>query len=656
VAPSSDVRSTPKEVLSVSGRSLRRFVVVIVSMSMAIGIAPVVGAAVPQGPKNEIGVPYVQQCPGEPGVQCGRIRVPLFWAEPNGETIWVHFRIYPKTDPSATEAPPLVGFAGGPGASSINGANSWLTILGPLRASTALIVMDQRGTGRSAPIDCRELQNDIGEFVDQAAACAARLGEAANAFGNAAASADLKAILDGLEIDQVSLHGTSAGSFLAGSFASHYPEKVHAAVFDGAYDDTFDPFAYDGFLALRETWTKLCERAGTCEGILEDIGWLADQLASEPLTGVGFDYVGKRHQVTITPTFLAEMVYDGTFGIGRMLRDLPAAIDAYRAGDPAPLLRLGAEVTYGNAAGGSPRWYSYGLYMAVYCHDNPLVFDRDADFSTRRAQLEAAIDAFAPDAFRPFANDVYLHHRYQYELVFGCLEWPAPRFDDPAFVDGDYDDLPALVLNGEFDYTTPPANAMAVAERFPNSTYVELANGKHVVSRGDQLNCAVAIARRFLASLDAGDTSCATATPDVKVVPAFPASLDEAPEATPSAGDASTPAERRAAWAAAWTVGDALMRQSAGRGLRGGSYSSSGSTVTLSGARFVDGVPVSGSARYDRASLTVIAQVSVSAPGVNGTFVISFPTGVPFAEATIAGSIGGRTIALTTPAPWATRA
>jgi pimeloyl-ACP methyl ester carboxylesterase len=639
-----------------SRRPLRSCVLALIVLTMLTGLLPGAVSASPNAPRNDLGVPYVQPCPGEPKVQCGRIRVPVYWAEPDGDTFWVHFRIYPKTDPAATAQPPLVGFAGGPGASSINGANAWLTILGPLRASTPLIVMDQRGTGRSAPIDCYELQHGIGEFVDQAAACAEQLGDRANAFGSAAASADLNAILDGLGIEKVSLHGTSAGSFLAGSFASHYPERVHAAIFDGAYDDTFDPFAYDGFLALRETWTKLCERAGTCGDILDDIAWLAAELERQPLTGVGFDYVGKRHDVTITPTFLATIVYDGTFGTGRTLRDLPAAIDAYRGGDPTPLLRLGAEVTYGNAAGGSPRWYSFGLYMAVYCHDNPLAFDRHADVATRRAQLQTAIDAFAADAFSPFPNDVYLHHQYGHELVFGCLEWPAPRIEDPPFVDGDYDDLPALVLNGEFDYTTPPANAMAVAERFPNSSYVEIANGKHVVSRGDQLACAVEIARRFLTTLNTGDTSCASRTPDVKVVPVFPGALSEAPQATPASGDASTLAERRAAWAAAWTVGDALMRQAAGRGLRGGSYSSSGATITFDGARFVEDVRVFGTARYSRAELRVDADVRVLAPGVDTTLTIRFDTGVQGAEATVTGTRGGRSIALTMPAPWATRA
>ena len=42
-----------------------------------------------------------------------------------------------------------------------------------------------------------------------------------------------------------------------------------------------------------------------------------------------------------------------------------------------------------NAAGGSPRDYSAGDYMAVSCHDYPTIWDPAADLATRRAQLDA---------------------------------------------------------------------------------------------------------------------------------------------------------------------------------------------------------------------------------------------------------------------------
>jgi pimeloyl-ACP methyl ester carboxylesterase len=604
----------------------------------------------------------VGPCRHDETVTCGVITVPRYWSEPEGPTINVRFRLYPAEDPSLPEQEPLVGFAGGPGSGSIGSVGSWRSFLGDLHDTHPILVMDYRGTGRSEAIDCTELQYGEGDFVDQSEACGEQLGDAAYAYGNAASSADLHAIIEGLGIEQVSLYGTSAGSLAAGSFAANYPDDVRAAILDGAYDDTFDALARDGAAALRSTWRKLCDRSSTCEDVLDSFAQFARELEDDPYTGIGYNGSGIRKRVTLTPELFATMVFDGTFS-STMPRDLPAAVDAFRAGDPDPIMRLAAELVTSNAAtGGQARFYSYGYYMAVYCNDNPLAFDRNASFATRERQLQRVIDGLPERTFYPFENDVYLHHQYEYELVFGCLHWPQPRIHVPAFPAGPMPDVPMLVLNGEFDYTTPPANARAVAERFPNATYVEIANGRHVVARGD-IRCAIDIARRFLVTLDVGDTSCASQMPNPRVVPEFPRKLEAAPEARIREGDRSTPEQRRAAWGATWTLGEALGRaRSEGVGLRGGTYSAgsiSGTPmlgITFRNTQFVRDLQVFGEATYDRSELRVEATLRIEGPGgLNGTLQISFRTGVPDAVATISGEIDGRRIRLATSAPWATR-
>jgi pimeloyl-ACP methyl ester carboxylesterase len=167
---------------------------------------------------------------------CGSIRVPLYWSLPDGggRRLTVHFRVYLHTDATAKAAEPVVGFEGGPGYGSIGSAGSYLALLGPLRATHDLIVMDQRGTGSSDPIRCPALQQGRGNFVDAAAACARRLGPAANAYGSAAVAEDLHAILRGLGISKVNVYGDSYGTYAAQSFALHHPENVRALVLDAA--------------------------------------------------------------------------------------------------------------------------------------------------------------------------------------------------------------------------------------------------------------------------------------------------------------------------------------------------------------------------------------------------------------------------------------
>ena len=97
------------------------------------------------------------------------------------------------------------------------------------------------------------------------------------------------------------------------------------------------------------------------------------------------------------------------------------------------------------------------------------------------------------------------------------------------------------------------------------------------------------------------------------MVPEFPARAAGAPEAqSAGGGDRSRARERRAAWSAAWAVGDAvarwwLMYGFDGHGLRGGTFTTTGEYLAytpvrfrLRDSRFVSDVPVSGNVTWNR--------------------------------------------------------
>ena len=114
-------------------RSVTRIAVAAVAIATAVSFAP----AAPAVAAPQVGVPVTAPCDFNPTVLCGTILVPLYWQtySPGDPTLRVVFRLYPKTDPSATELEPVVGFAGGPGAGSIPSVNTWNATLGTLRAS-----------------------------------------------------------------------------------------------------------------------------------------------------------------------------------------------------------------------------------------------------------------------------------------------------------------------------------------------------------------------------------------------------------------------------------------------------------------------------------------------------------------------------------------
>ena len=65
---------------------------------------------------------------------------------------------------------------------------------------------------------------------------------------------------------------------------------------------------------------------------------------------------------------------------------------------------------------------------------------------------------------------------------------------------GRYSDVPVLVLSGELDSITTPAEGDLVAAQFPNARHVVVANSFHVTAVGDTDDCAVRIVRSFVTS------------------------------------------------------------------------------------------------------------------------------------------------------------
>jgi hypothetical protein len=305
----------------------------------------------------------------------------------------------------------------------------------------------------------------------------------------------------------------------------------------------------------------------------------------------------------------------------------------------------------------------------VSCHDYPTVWQTSASPPVRKAELAAAIAKLSPDTFAPFSKSVYLSSLDENELVNGCVDWKAPNNPEPPFPQGiRYPDTPVLIFDGQFDQATPVADALKVAASWPNDTFVEVSNANHVTAEGDLDDCTSVILQRFIRTLSAGNTGCATSMPPVTVVAAFPVHLADAPAAHAVVGGAHSLLGRRAAWVTAQTVGDALARwdnvlySSVGHGLYGGKFdvhgtydSSAPLTLTLHGCRFVEDLAVSGSVVWNRTSKVVDATVKVHGPGTSGgSFAVSWDTGIYNwgVPATVTGVFDGQRVDAELPAAW----
>jgi hypothetical protein len=285
---------------------------------------------------------------------------------------------------------------------------------------------------------------------------------------------------------------------------------------------------------------------------------------------------------------------------------------------------------------------------------------RDRAFAERRRS--------APDTYAPFTLDEFRGLPLDYAFIEQCVRWPAA---DPAHPPAyrvaaarGFPDLPVLVVSGELDNMTSPADGAAAAAQFVHARHLVLANSLHVNALPQARSpCGAELVRRFIATLDPGDASCSAEVPPLRLAPPFARTLAEVAPASALSGNAADPAGLKVAAAALYSAGDLLGRLVAnssghGEGLRGGRFTASTAAgygaihAVLYGIRWVGDLEVSGTIDFRPGVGDGEAELSVrTRNGVAGEVRARWPAGGPGARARLEGLIGGRALRAEVAAP-----
>ncbi len=570
---------------------------------------------------------FTRTCDGN--FECARLKVPLdrTGTVPGTVTLSIE-RIRP--DVRRPEGA-VFALAGGPGqgASSVTeGFNSdTFGVIG----KRDLIVVDQRGTGRSGALDCRELEQPSDRPIDvRTEHCAEELGAARGLYTTGDTVEDLDAVRAALGIDRITLFGVSYGTKVALTYAARYPEHVERLVLDSVVaPEGQDPFDLDSFAAMPRVFGEMCR--GECGGVTRslpaDVAELADRL---PLRGPVIDPSGRRVKRTVTTRDLYQQIRAGD-ALADLRVGYPGMIRAALDGDPAPLVRLihGGALAAGDdqpQPGSFADVLSFTLQAATLCEEAPFPWERFASTAERDTQARTAAEALPDEAFEPFDRASVLAADSN-NLLFQCRRWPTtPERTAPAQLD-EMPDVPVLVLEGLEDLRTPLEIGRRVAGAFPHSTLLGVPKTGHSVLSGAP--CARAALKRFMADRAVGDV-CGDQRRTVRIEPVPPADLDAV------AGSSKV---KRTLAAVRLTLQD-LRTQLAfggrrGGGLRAGRFVQRNGSITLKRFSFVPGVTVSGGvpAFGDRRSGPLQVRGRAAARGT-----------VRLRRGKLAGRLGGRRV------------
>ncbi|HZD86711.1 MAG TPA: alpha/beta hydrolase [Gaiellaceae bacterium] len=644
-----------KRIIDGAGRTAIAAVAAVVLLTAAAGASAqklVTGAHARGGPATPVPVATFVPCDSSLGstTRCGTVAVPLDRANPGAGTIPIYFELYPRSDSTLPSLGTIVPATGGPGNS--NTARRWrlLSLFGPLLDRRDLLLIDYRGIGQSAAIDCPALQHFTGDLASAVRACGAQLGAASGRYGSGDVADDVDAVRAALGIDKIDYYGVSYGAVDVRAYAYRYPDHLQSAVLDSPWlteDWTFQASNARFYARVQAT---VCSRSASCSGANPDpehvLAWLAQQLRRHPLDGIGYDADGTPHMLHVDESTIFDILSADNFGDPAFLNqgELTAAAQAFRHGDAVPLLRLAAESPESTDSGDPAGFSSAGAAVATYCADGRFVFDQNAAEPARRAQLNAAFAALPKDAFAPFSGAAWWAANDRVPLgLFGgfapdeCVAWPAPAHPDPPYPAYQRfpKTVPTLVLGSDLDAVSLD-ETKALLPLFPQHQFVEIANAGHVSSLLWS-SCAADIVRHFITTHATGDTSCAgdpktpfhtPFDPPTNFVPyygvgSFPLETDAAvPARVDPAGINRTDRQERQVASVAWsTIADGFMRAQRmygtnGRGLRGGSYTVTTSDTTVAidyqAVRFSNDVTVTGHATRDLATNTIDAQVTVA--------------------------------------------
>lgn len=439
------------------------------------------------------------------GVKCGVLQRLLDPARPQGPVIDVHYVVVPAM--ARRKLPDAVFLlAGGPGQSAIGVAPQVMALFSRLNNRRDIVFVDQRGTGRSAPLDCpdegRESlvdQADRDRQLERLMQCKAALSKLPyihsesdlGFFTTTLAVQDLEAVrlqLGGPRIDLVGIsYGTRAGL----EYTRQFPAAVRRSVLDAvAPPDMVLPasFSTDGQAAL-DALLRSCTQQPACQAAYPRLqaDWHA-LLASlpKPVTATQ-PLFGTPEQLLLTRDIVLGAVR-GALYAPSTASALPAAITDAAAGRYDALIGVGSMLT--STRKGSQ--IAMGMHFSVVCAEDA-------------PRLAGSTDTPGAD----FGNDFEALYRRV------CAHWPRGAVP-PAFYEVPRTTSPTLLFSGGIDPATPPRHGERIATALGAlAHHVVVPNAGHGVLG---IGCARDLVFRFIDAADdaaalAIDTACVASIP-----------------------------------------------------------------------------------------------------------------------------------------------
>lgn len=397
-------------------------------------------------------------------LNCGFMTVPENPNKPDGKQIQVHYVILPAVK-NVNHEEALLAIAGGPGQSAIDNAAGFDAMLSKVRQQRDILLIDQRGTGRSNLLTCDEgaqsplsFDDDNADTLAETQKCLAKIDADVTQYGSLNAIKDFEAVRQHLGYKKLHVYGISYGTRMAQLYMRLYPAHLATVTLDGIVPMQQSVLEIGASIDRGfDLLFKDCQETAACHAQFPELKAEFDQvaasLAKAPVMENVYDPVtGEKTMLTMTRGKFYGSIRMALYQANvRAL--VPHAIHQAAKHNFQPILGL-YSLTIDNAG------MAMGMHASVVCGED----------------MHRITPAMREQAQHSFMGKTMLEG-----LEATCEVWKVPAVDD-SFSEPISSDIPTLLLSGEIDPATPPSWGELAMEKLTNAKHFVAPYATHGVA------------------------------------------------------------------------------------------------------------------------------------------------------------------------------
>jgi pimeloyl-ACP methyl ester carboxylesterase len=417
---------------------------------------------------------------------CGQYNVFEDRAAKTGRQIAIKIVVAPalKRNP---QPDPLFIFEGGPGGGAATLAEYRLPMFHRFQIDRDIVLIDQRGTGDSNPLNCEPEDRDEEDFskiddypVERLRTCLAQLKADERFYTTAIAMDDIDEIRQYLGYGAINLWGGSYGTRAALVYLKRHEASVRSVILDGvAPPDMRLPLymARDGQRAL-DLMIDDCAKDAACgkqfPKLRESVATMFAHASARPHITFTHPRTGKPIQITISQRLVASIIFAALYD-PTLTSLLPQLITDAAQGNYGGLLAMAFSRSLPKGA------MSEGMFLSVVCsEDLPRIQSGEI---AREANGHFLGTAFFDTRMKP------------------CEFWPRGVVGED-FYQPVVSSKPVLIFSGADDPITPPSWGDHVAQNLTNSKHFVVPGSGHItIMHG----CVPELVGKFLDQANAKD-------------------------------------------------------------------------------------------------------------------------------------------------------